>query len=237
MSEAYNFERLIKKSLSGDGEARSRIYEENTGLIASVIRRFFSSADVEYDDMFQLGSIGLLKAIDKFDTSFNVRFSTYAVPLIIGEIKRYIRDGGGMIKVSREYKKIASKAMRAAKEYEMENGFAPSVSKISAITGESAEDIAFSLGAAAPTESLYKTDENGRFLIDKKADDKSGDIDEKVSLFYAISLLEEREKKIIYFRYFCDMTQAATAKKMGISQVRVSRAERKILEFMHRKMI
>lgn len=226
---------LIERAHRGDKEARETIVIENMGLVWSIVRRF-SGRGVDMEDLFQIGSIGLIKAIDKFDMSFDVMFSTYAVPMISGEIKRFLRDDG-MIKVSRTLKEIAYKAYIAREELEQE-GKAPAIADIADRIGVSMEEIVQAMDASADVESLHKViyqgDGSDIPLIDKLG--QEGDISEEVSNKVMIEQmligLEENEKQIIYMRYYMDKTQTEIAKHMGISQVQVSRMEKKILEKM-----
>lgn len=231
---------LIKKAQDGDMASRNLIVEENIGLIWSMVKRF-SGRGHEMDDLFQIGSIGLLKAIDKFDFNYQVRFSTYAVPMITGEIKRFLRDDG-MIKVSRSLKEMASKALRGRENLVKRLGREPTLSEISDEVALTTEEIVMALESNCDVESLYTTihqsDGNPIYLIDKlnMGEDAEENLIDVISLKNFISKLEPKEQKIIELRYYQDRTQSEIASEIGISQVQVSRLEKKILIKM-RKML
>lgn len=232
---------LIKLSQNGDKTARDRIVTENIGLVWSIVRRFAGRGH-ELEDLFQIGSIGLIKAIDKFDISFDVKFSTYAVPMITGEIKRFLRDDG-MIKVSRSLKEIAGK-VRITREI-LNNKLArePTIEEISNEIGIDAEDIVMALESNAEVESLYKTiyqgDGNAIYLIDKleQTNDDNESMIDKLALREIIDTLDQKDRDLIKLRYFMDKTQTDIAKELGISQVQVSRLEKKILRTMREKLL
>ena len=232
---------LIKLARQGDKEARDLLVTENIGLVWSIVRRF-SNRGHELDDLFQIGSIGLIKAIDKFDTSFDVKFSTYAVPMITGEIKRFLRDDG-MIKVSRSLKEIAGKVRMSREVLSGKLGREPTIEEISEDIAVATEDIVMALESNAEVESLYKTiyqgDGNAIYLIDKleQSKDESEDMIDKFALKEIIESLEPKDQDIIRLRYFCDKTQTDIAKELGISQVQVSRLEKKILKTMREKLV
>ncbi|SFR81251.1 RNA polymerase sporulation sigma factor SigF [Anaeromicropila populeti] len=231
---------LIRQSQSGNKEARDRVVTENTGLVWSIIRRF-ANRGYEMEDLFQIGCIGLIKAIDKFDTSFEVKFSTYAVPMITGEIKRFLRDDG-MIKVSRSLKEIAYKIRIAKDELNAQLGREPTINEVSERTGFQTEDIVMAMEAGAEVESLYKTiyqgDGNAIYLIDKleETKDENEMIIDHLALQEILNSLEEKDRNIIKLRYFMNRTQMDIAKELGISQVQVSRIEKKILKTMREKL-
>lgn len=231
---------LIELSKRGDKEARDRLVTENVGLVWSIVRRF-SGRGHELEDLFQIGTIGLIKAIDKFDTSFEVKFSTYAVPMITGEIKRFLRDDG-MIKVSRSLKETANKARIAKEILGSRLGREPTLEEISEEIGIETEDIVMALESGAEVESLYKTiyqgDGNAIYLIDKleQTKDENENLIERLTLQEILDSLEEKDRNIIKLRYFMDKTQTDIAKELGISQVQVSRLEKKILKTMREKM-
>ena len=232
---------LIKLARQGDKEARDLLVTENIGLVWSIVRRF-SNRGHELDDLFQIGSIGLIKAIDKFDASFDVKFSTYAVPMITGEIKRFLRDDG-MIKVSRSLKEIAGKVRMSREVLSGKLGREPTIEEISEDIAVATEDIVMALESNAEVESLYKTiyqgDGNAIYLIDKleQSKDESENMIEKFALKEIIESLEPKDQDIIRLRYFCDKTQTDIAKELGISQVQVSRLEKKILKTMREKLV
>ncbi len=231
---------LIKLASQGDKEARDQIVTENLGLVWSIVRRFTNRGQ-ELEDLFQIGTIGLMKAIDKFDTSFNVRFSTYAVPMITGEIKRFLRDDG-MIKVSRSLKEIAGKVRITRDILGKELGRDPTIEEISKEIEVEVEDIALALESNAEVESLYKTiyhgEGNAIYLIDKleQTKDESEEMINRFALNEIIESLDPKDQKIIRLRYYMEKTQTDIAKEMGISQVQVSRLEKKILKIMKDKL-
>lgn len=227
---------LIERSHNGDKEARDQLVLDNMGLIWSIVRRF-QGRGYEMEDLFQIGSIGLIKAIDKFDLNYDVRFSTYAVPMITGEIKRFLRDDG-MIKVSRSLKEMGIR-VRAARETLTDSlGREPTVEEIAAELGVTKEEVASSIEAVAEVESLYQTvqkqDDNGLCLMDK-IEDKNQDQERLLNHMVLESLigdLQGQEKEIIIRRYYENQTQTEIAKALHISQVQVSRMEKKILRRM-----
>ena len=227
---------LIVNAHNGDKQAREMLITENMGLIWSIVRRF-SGRGYGIEDLFQIGSIGLIKAVDKFDMSFDVRFSTYAVPMITGEIKRFLRDDG-MIKVSRTLKETVVKVQRAKEQITKMNGHEPTIDEISKEIGVISEEIVMALEAGSEIESLYKTiyqgDGNSILLIDKIEEDKNANeiLINKMVLSDLIKVLTPKEQKIIEMRYFDEKTQTDIAKELGISQVQVSRLEKKILARM-----
>lgn len=231
---------LIKRSQEGDKTARDLLVSENMGLIWSIVRRF-ANRGYEMDDLFQIGSIGLIKAIDKFDATFEVRFSTYAVPMITGEIKRFLRDDG-MIKVSRSLKELAYKARTIQEELSAILGREPSIEEISEKIEVDPEEIVMALDANAEVESLYKTiyqgDGNAIYLIDKleETKDENQKLVDHLALKELIDSLEEKDQTLIRLRYFMEKTQTDIAKELGISQVQVSRLEKKILKRLREKL-
>ncbi|BCN30028.1 RNA polymerase sporulation sigma factor SigF [Anaeromicropila herbilytica] len=231
---------LIKLSKQGDKEARDRVVTENMGLVWSIVRRFANRGH-ELEDLFQIGSIGLIKAIDKFDTSYDVRFSTYAVPMITGEIKRFLRDDG-MIKVSRTLKETAGKVKITREILNNKLGREPTIDEIACELQIETEDIVMALESNAEVESLYKTiyqgDGNAIYLIDKleQSTDENEIMIDKLALKEILDSLDRKDRDLIELRYFYDKTQTDIAKELGISQVQVSRLEKKILRMMKEKM-
>ena len=231
---------LIKLSKEGDKEARDRVVVENVGLVWSIVRRFANRGH-EMEDLFQIGSIGLIKAIDKFDSSYEVKFSTYAVPMITGEIKRFLRDDG-MIKVSRSLKESATKIRVLREQFGNTYGREPTLDEIEEKLNIAKDEIVMALETGAEVESLYKTiyqgDGSPIYLIDKIAEtkDESEDLVDKLALGEIIASLNEKEQEIIRLRYFKDRTQTDIAKELGISQVQVSRMEKRILRIMKEKL-
>lgn len=220
---------LIRKSQAGDDEARETLIMENSGLIWAVVRRFVGRG-AEMDDLYQLGCLGFLKAVDGFDLEFGTQFSTYAVPKIAGEIRRFLRDDGA-VKVSRSVKERASSIKTARNQLIASLGREPTVSEIADKTGFTPEDIAMAEMATAGIESIHQqTGDEGFTLESILTDTKSEDtLLEKISLDQAISALQERESLVIKLRYFHGLTQERTAKVLGVSQVQVSRIEKKAL--------
>lgn len=229
---------LLKRSQHGDKEARDILIERNMRLIWSVVQRFMNRG-YDADDLFQIGSIGLMKAIDKFDLTYDVQFSTYAVPMIIGEIQRFIRDDG-VIKVSRSLKELGNKIRITKEELTKQLDRSPTVNEIAKSLNITPEEVAQAQDAIRRPHSIYETVyENGGepiTLLDQIADDNKTWFD-KLSLEEVINSLEERERLIVYLRYYKDKTQAQVAMRLGISQVQVSRLEKKILQEMKEKMM
>ena len=233
---------LIERTQNGDENAKDKLVRHNLGLIRSVLRGFLNRGyDVE--DLFQIGSIGLLKAIEKFDNSFNVRFSTYAVPMIAGEIKRFLRDDG-IIKVSRSLKQTAWVAKLAEERLTKILGREPTIDEISKEIGIEKEDIVMALESSYHPEYLYdvvhENDGSPLHVIDKISNDSDDDDDEIIDhilLKEVLNKLKPRDRQVIILRYFKDKTQSDVAKLLGISQVQVSRIEKKIIEEMRKLMV
>ena len=231
MIEQTELLELIKKAQSGDEAAKTRILSENSPLIKSVIRRF-KNKGVEYEDLYQLGSIGFLKAIKNFSPEFGVKFSTYAVPMVAGEVKRFLRDDG-YIKVSRSTKSLAAKIAYFTQTYKNENRTAPKVEEIASAFGIDAQAVVFAMDSSKFPISIYdkSDDEHSQSIFEKLASDETSDDNlDKIILKDMIEKLDEREKKIIVLRYFRDKTQSEVARVLKVSQVQVSRLESKILE-------
>ena len=214
---------LIAKAHNNDKEAREKLVTDNLGLIWNIIKRF-KGRGTEQEDLFQIGCIGLIKAIDNFNLDMDVAFSTYAVPMITGEIRRFLRDDG-MVKVSRSIKENAVKSMRMAGQLRDTLGCEPTVEQIAAACELSVEDITLSMSASMEVESIYKTiyqgDGSEVMLMDKLGDKAD---------------ISQREKELIRMRYYDDYTQMQVAKEFGISQVQVSRMEKKILSGMRKRL-
>ncbi len=231
---------LIKLAQKGDREACDTLVRENMGLIWSVVRKF-SNRGYELDDLFQIGAMGLVKCINKFDLSYDVKFSTYAVPMIIGEIKRFIRDDG-IIKISRSLKELAIKGKYVQEQILKERGETPTISEVAMRLEVDVEDLALALESNREVESLYATvyqgDGSPVFLIDKieQGSNNEEKIVDSISLNEVIEKLPPKEKQIIELRYFKDKTQSQVALEVGVSQVQVSRIEKKVLENMRRIM-
>lgn len=225
---------LIGRAHQGDKAARDTLFEENIGLIYSVAKRFLGRG-VEMEDLFQIGSIGLLKAVDKFDMTYDVRFSTYAVPMIAGEIKRFLRDDG-IVKVSRSLKENQYKVYLMREDMERRLGREPTLAEISEEMGLPMEELILTLEAGNEVESLHKTIYQGEgteiALLDKipEKENQQDVLLNKIFLEEMLRTLEPKERQLIYMRYFRDMTQTEVAGELGVSQVQVSRMEKRILE-------
>ena len=235
--EATN--RYIERAKAGDAEAKEKLLTENNNLIKSIVRRYLNKG-VEYDDLYQLASMGLLKAINGFDQSFGVRFSTYAVPMNSGEIKRFMRDDGS-IKVSRQIKAKAKEINAFVEAYSATYGCQPSVKDISEKFEMPESEVVFTMGSSRMPVSLFAQsdykDEKSQLLLDKlPVEDRQEDIIDLLELRSAISSLPERDRKVIMLRYFRDMTQAEVACMLGVSQVQVSRIENRIMESFRKKL-
>lgn len=229
-------EELIARSQAGDSSATETLVEENSGLIWSVARRFMGRG-AEPDDLYQLGSLGFLKAVEGFDLQYGTQFSTYAVPKIAGEIRRFLRDDGA-VKVSRSIKEQAATIKSARSRLTAALGRDPTIQEISRQTGFSPEEIALAETATAATESIQReTGEEGFSLENVLTDTESEErMVEKIALRQAIDALPEREKMVINLRYFHCLTQQRVAKVMSISQVQVSRIEKKALILLRELM-
>ncbi|MEC5422342.1 RNA polymerase sporulation sigma factor SigF [Virgibacillus sp. C22-A2] len=227
----------IYKSQHGDKQARDILVERNIRLVWSVVQRFINRG-YDPDDLFQIGSIGLIKSIDKFDLSYDVRFSTYAVPMIIGEIQRFIRDDGS-VKVSRSLKEIGNKIRKKKDELTKQFGRSPTVNEIAEELEISPEEVVHAQEASKSPHSIHETvfenDGDPITLIDQIAEQDTKWFD-KLTLQEAIRGLNERERLIVYLRYYKDQTQSEVAERLGISQVQVSRLEKKILQEMKNNM-
>lgn len=249
---------LIKKARAGDREARNQVVEKNVGLVWNIVKRFYGRG-YDSEDLFQIGCIGLIKAIDNFDLRFDVKFSTYAVPMIMGEIKRFLRDDG-MIKVSRSIKENGWRIKRAAEKLNQDMGRSATIEEIAVATELEPEEIVLALEAGSEVDSIYRpvfqSEEKEVYLIDQVVAGKQGSIGyaikpggmlgikgeaenlrdeekeklmDKMLLEQLLETLEEKERMLIELRYFQDMTQTQVANRLGISQVQVSRLEKKIL--------
>lgn len=227
----------LRSAKNGDKIAKERIYTENAPLIKSIVKRF-KGKGVEYDDLYQIASIGFLKAIKNYDESFGVKFSTYTVPMVIGEIKRYMRDNGA-IKVSRNLKILANKINKYIDAYQTTNDKSPTVEHLSERFGITPEEVAEALDSAKMPLSIYdkfEDEDDAQELIDKiPSGEKEEDILNKIMLNGVIEGLTERERKIVVLRYFRDKTQSEIAENLGLSQVQISRLENKILNKIRAK--
>lgn len=222
----------IRKAKNGDEFSKEQLVVNNVPLIKSIINRF-KGKGVEYDDLYQIACIGFLKAISNFDESFNVKFSTYSVPMVIGEIKRYMRDNGA-IKVSRSIKILANKINKFIDTYLSKNSSPPSIEFIANEFGVTPEEVTVALDSAKLPLSIhekYEDDDDSPELLDKLSyGDTEDKLVDKIHLSNIIGGLSDREKKIVILRYFRDKTQGEIAKNLGVSQVQVSRLETKIIE-------
>ncbi len=254
---------LIRQARAGDRDARNQVVEDNIGLVWNIVKRF-RGRGYDPEDLFQIGCIGLIKAIDHFDLRYDVKFSTYAVPMIMGEIKRFLRDDG-MIKVSRSIKENGWRVKQAAGRLEQELGRSATVDEIAAVTELAPEDIAIAMEANREVESIYRPayqlEGKEMYLIDQvvggqvqgvgyvsgqgggstrggdfphEADAEKERVINRVLLEQLLKKLEPKERKLIELRYYQDMTQTEVAKELGISQVQVSRLEKKILKRMRK---
>ena len=224
---------LLRRAKAGDNEAKETLLTHNTSLLKSILKRYLNKG-VEYDDLFQLSSMGFLKAIAGFDESFGVRFSTYAVPMIAGEIKRFLRDDGS-VKVSRAIKKTARELNRYIENYSAAHGGQPSVKELAEAFSMDEGEVVFALGSSRMPVSIYEQgeykDEKSTTLEEKlPSKDNQDELIDRMVLKAAIAKLPERERKIVILRYFRDMTQSEVAKAIGVSQVQISRIESKIME-------
>ena len=235
--------RIIESAQNGNKEDMTKLIEDNNGLIWSIVRRF-SGRGYDIEDLYQIGGIGFIKAIQRFDTNFEVRLSTYAVPYILGEIKRYIRDDGP-IKISRSIKELNVKIIELQKEYFNKHGKEITLEGISKELRISKEEITMALDSTRPVDSI----ENAKYT-DSKTDktvsileqistgrDEQTEITNKIAIKNLISELDEKEREIIMLRYYKQKTQMQVSKILGITQVQVSRIERKVLDKMRKKLI
>ena len=234
---------LIERSHHGDKDAREQLVEENMGLVWSVVRRF-TGRGTDTEDLFQIGAMGLLKAIDKFDLSFDVKFSTYAVPMIAGEIKRFLRDDG-LVKVSRTLKENCWRIKRETQEFRLRTGREPTMEELSALTDLLPEEIAQALESSAEVESIYRTipqkDGSEVCLLDRMENQSQGNgmqqLLNRVVLEQLLLELPDMERRLIIKRYMQDKTQSEVARVLGVSQVQVSRLEKRILRQMRDKLV
>jgi RNA polymerase sporulation-specific sigma factor len=243
MSELLTHEetmQLIALAQHGDDSAREELVVRNMALVGSIVRGYLGRG-AEYDDLMQIGSIGLLKAIDRFDISYDVKFSTYAVPMIIGEIRRYLRDDG-MLKVSRNLKENCARIYSAREALEKELGREPILEEVAKATELSVDEVVMSMESGAEVESLHKIiyqgDGNDISLMDRLQEKENGQDAalNRIFLDEILKKLDARERQLIGMRYFKDMTQTEIAAEMGISQVQVSRMEKRILKELKKQV-
>ena len=234
--------KIIESAQNGNKDAMTKLIEDNNGLVWSIVRRF-NGRGYDIEDLYQIGSIGLIKAIQRFDTSFEVRLSTYAVPYILGEIKRFIRDDGP-IKISRSIKELNIKIIELQKEYLNKYGKEITFEQLAKELKTSKEDIAMALDSARPVNSIedsqYRDNKTDKTisLIDQLSSgkDEENEITNRITIKKLISELKDNEKEVILLRYYKGKTQMQVAKILGITQVQVSRIERKVLDNMKRKL-
>lgn len=241
---------LIEKSHHGDKRAREQLVEENMGLVWSIVRRF-AGRGTDNEDLFQIGAMGLIKAIDKFDTSFEVKFSTYAVPMITGEIKRFLRDDG-LVKVSRTLKENCWKIKRESEQFRQQKGREPTLEELEELTGLLREEIVQAMESSVEVDSIDRTVKQSdgseiclleRIDSQRQGETRHGPDGEKEQLLNKVVLeqllkeLPETERRLIVMRYLQERTQMDVADTLGISQVQVSRMEKKILKSMREKLV
>ena len=229
----------IKLAQEGKEEALEELVKDNSGLVWNIVRRFIGRG-VEADDLYQIGTIGLIKAIKRFDINLEVQLSTYAVPYILGEIKRFIRDDG-IIKVSRQTKELSIKIKQLQRDYLNKKGEEISVNELSKLLEVSKEEIAAAIESTNTVDSSYSAEnsnEDKRTLVEKISNDKDeySELLNNITLKEAIDRLDEREKEIILLRFYKEQTQSQVGKILGITQVQVSRIEKKVLAKMKDKL-
>ncbi len=232
---------LIERAQAGEKEAREVLIEQNLGLVHHIVKRFLGRG-YEAEDLFQIGVIGLIKSIDKFNTDYDVKFSTYAVPLITGEIKRFIRDDG-MVKVSRSLKENGMRINYARERLSGSLNREPTLTEVAEEASLTVEEVVLAMEANVHIESIYKSvyqnDGNEIFMVDQLADEKQDEQETVLNHLVVKQLIGElplKEQKLIKLRYYQEKTQTEVAKVLGISQVQVSRLEKKILLDMRQKM-
>lgn len=241
--DEYKYEdnlELIQLFQDGDKYALEVVIELNLPLVSAISKKFLNRG-YEYEDIFQIGSMGLVKAVNNFDSKYNVKFSTYAVPMIMGEIKRFLRDDG-IIKVSRSVKNVARKLHYDKEALTKKLDRDPTIEELSVYSGISTEDIVYALGSATGMQYLYdvihQDDGSPVLLIDKLSEnyDEDDEVIDKLALKEALGYLDQKSRQIIMLRYFNDKTQVQVAKMLGISQVQVSRIEKRVLKIMKEKL-
>ena len=236
--QKYDNAALIKQAQNGDKDALEQIVSQNMSLVKKLVLRF-KDRGCEYDDLVQIGTIGMIKAVNSFDFSFNTVFSTYAVPLIIGEIRRHLRDDG-LIKVSRSIKKNGVCILRKKEEFERTNFREPTVSELSELCCLSEDEIVVALEAISPIRSLQEplNDDESSTLGSIISDEDSPieRITERLALKEALECLPEEQKQLIILRYFKDMSQQQTGELLGLTQVKVSRMEKRIMSYLRKAL-
>lgn len=239
MLDSEEVKRLVKLAQEGDEEAKSALIAENSPLIKSIIKRFVSKG-LEYDDLYQLGCLGFVKAIKNFNPEFNVKFSTYVVPMVIGEIKRYMRDDGA-IKVSRAIKSLNIKIKKFIESYYADKKVKPTVEEIANHFQVEEGDVVMAMDSSRMPVSLYapfdEADSDSLLVVDRVDNENNANsLVDKIAIRELVSELSNRDKTIILMRYFYDKTQSEIATLLHISQVQVSRLENKILENLKKKL-
>ena len=234
--KAPDADALLEAARGGDNDACERMMEENAGLIWSVVRRYYGRG-TDPEDLYQLGCLGFLKAVRGFDPAFGCQFSTYAVPKIAGEIRRYLRDDGA-VKVSRGVKERAGTIRQARDRLSHTLGREPTLSELAAETGLEPEDIAAAEEASLPVASLQMEAGEDGFTLESMlgTDGMEEGVVERLALRGAIDALPERERQVIFLRYYKNLTQDKTAKVLGVSQVQISRIERKAMEHLRKEL-
>ena len=241
---------LIRRAQEGDKAAREQVINENVGLVWSIVRRFLGRGQ-EAEDLFQIGVIGLMKAVDKFDLSYEVMFSTYAVPMISGEIKRFLRDNNSLLKMSRSVKENGWKIKAAKERLAVTLGRDATMEELAAATELSLEDVVTALEAGSEIESIYKTvyqgDGNEIYLLDQLGSEEAGSglrrenegqrVINKMLIDSLLGTLDGKERLLIKLRFYENKTQMQTADKLGMTQVQVSRMEKKLLLRMREQAI
>lgn len=230
---------LIKQAHQGDKVSRDRVLTENTALIWSIVRRFLNRG-YEGEDLFQIGCIGMLKAIDRFDVEYNVAFSTYAVPLIAGEIRRFLRDDG-IIKISRTIKENQNKIIAETEKFRETNHVEPTIEQLSELCSLSKEDVVIAIESLRNVESIDTDstgDGNSVSIMDRLVDKTNHEnmVVDRLLIRQLLDTLEEKERNIIILRYYKNKTQSDIAKEIGITQVQVSRLEKKILKKLKKQI-
>ena len=221
-------------SITDSRADRDILITENMGLVHTCAHRF-TGKGIEYEDLFQAGCMGLVKAFDAFDRERGVRFSTYAVPVILGEIRRLFRDGG-TVKVSRTLKELSIRTARERKKFALKEGREPTIKELAERLGVSEEDVTEAVCAAAPVISLTADEDNGGGQADVPVASPEEQIAERLSVIQAVSSLEERDRAIVRLRYYENKTQTQTAAALGMTQVQVSRREKKILGLLRQEL-
>ncbi len=238
MSDSERNMRLLREVQLGDEEALDALVAENMGLVKSVALRY-KGRGTDYEDLIQIGAIGMIKAAKSFDFSFGTTFSTYAVPLITGEIRRHLRDDGP-IKVSRSLRKLGADAMRAREIYQNEQGREPRISELALLLECTEEELVQAMEAVCPIHSIYETagkEEEGQLLdILPDTDEQLDSLTDRLALRQAVEELDEFHRKIVILRYYKELSQEQTGRILGVSQVKVSREEKKIMEELRMKL-